>query len=159
MLDLLLRDVLVHTVDDARPTASAVGVLGGRVVGLDEEVVDLPARSVVDGDGAVVVPGFGDAHNHMAWFGQSLGEVDLSAAGDLAALEDAVAADPARLPADPWDVASGSATPPPRTPQRRSTSLLPTLMWPERCLSHPGRPPPARSSRERSGWAPMTVSS
>ena len=107
MLDLLLRDMRVITVDDARPTASAVGVLGGRVVGLDEEVVDLPARSVVDGDGAVVVPGFGDAHNHMAWFGQSLGEIDLSAAGTLGAVEEAVTRGSADLPADAWVVGSG----------------------------------------------------
>ncbi|MGY1706258.1 amidohydrolase [Geodermatophilus sp. SYSU D00697] len=107
MLDLLLRDVHVVTVDDARPTASAIGVLGGRIVGLDEEVESLPARAVVDGEGAVVVPGFGDAHNHMAWFGQSLGEVDLSAAGTLAALEEAVARDAAALPRDTWVVGSG----------------------------------------------------
>jgi predicted amidohydrolase YtcJ len=107
VLDLLLRDVLVHTVDDARPTASAVGVLGGRVVGLDDEVVDLPARSVVDGAGAVVVPGFGDAHNHMAWFGQSLGEIDLSGAASLAAVGEAVARDSAGLPGDAWVVGSG----------------------------------------------------
>ena len=98
MLDMLLRDVRVHTVDDARPTASAIGVLGGRVVGLDEEVVDLPARTVVEGQGAVVVPGFGDAHNHMAWFGQSLGEIDLSVTSSLAGVEDAVAGTPSASP-------------------------------------------------------------
>jgi predicted amidohydrolase YtcJ len=107
VLDLLLRDVRVITVDDARPTASAVGVLGGRIVGLDEDVQDLPARAVVAGDGAVVVPGFGDAHNHMAWFGQSLGEIDLSAADSLAAVEAAVARDAAQLAPDAWVVGSG----------------------------------------------------
>ena len=59
MLDLLLRDVDVRTVDDDRPRATAVGVLGGRIVGLDEDVTGLPARTVVDGQGAVVVPGLG----------------------------------------------------------------------------------------------------
>ncbi|MGY1640531.1 amidohydrolase [Geodermatophilus sp. SYSU D00703] len=107
MLDLLLRDVRVITVDDDRPTAAAVGVLGGRIVGLDEEVEGLPARAVVEGDGAVVVPGFGDAHNHMAWFGQSLGEIDLSGARTLAAIEEAVTRDAAHLPADGWVVGSG----------------------------------------------------
>jgi predicted amidohydrolase YtcJ len=107
VLDLLLRDVRVITVDDARPTASAVGVLGGRIVGLDEDVEGLPARTVVDGDGAVVVPGFGDAHNHMAWFGQSLGEIDLSAAATLAAIEEAVAGGSAHLSPDAWVVGSG----------------------------------------------------
>jgi predicted amidohydrolase YtcJ len=104
VLDLLLRDARMITVDDAHPTASAVGVLGGRIVGLDEDVAGLPARSVVEVDGAVVVPGFGDAHNHMAWFGQSLGEIDLSAAETLAAVEEAVARDAADRPGDAWVV-------------------------------------------------------
>lgn len=107
MLDLLLRDVRVITIDDERPTASAIGVLGGRIVGLDEEVEGLPVRTVVEGDGAVVVPGFGDAHNHMAWFGQSLGEIDLSAAATLAAIEESVAGDAVHLAADDWVVGSG----------------------------------------------------
>jgi predicted amidohydrolase YtcJ len=107
VLDLLLRDVRVITVDDDRPTASAVGVLGGRVVGLDDEVAGLPARAVVEGDGAVVVPGFGDAHNHMAWFGQSLGEIDLSGATTLAAVEEAVTRGAVHLPDDAWVVGSG----------------------------------------------------
>lgn len=107
MLDLLLRDVRVVTVDDARPTASAVGVLGGRIVGLDEEVADLPARTTVDGDGAVVVPGFGDAHNHMVWFGQSLGEVDLSGATTLDEVAAAVARSAEGTADGGWVVGSG----------------------------------------------------
>ncbi len=107
MLDLLLRDVDVRTVDDDRPRATAVGVLGGRIVGLDEDVTGLPARTVVDGQGAVVVPGLGDAHNHMAWFGQSLGEIDLSGATTLDQVGDAVQRDAGRLTADAWVVGSG----------------------------------------------------
>ncbi|MFF3285857.1 amidohydrolase [Streptomyces sp. NPDC003023] len=107
MLDLKLRNALIRTVDDHHPRARTLGVLAGRIVGLDETVENLPARTVLDCGGAVVVPGFGDAHNHMAWFGQSLGELDLSAATTLSQVYDAVARRAAGLPADAWIVGSG----------------------------------------------------
>src|SRR5687767_15274455 len=49
-------------------------ILNGLIVGFDDDVSGLPARRTIDADQAVVVPGFGDSHNHMAWFGQSLQE-------------------------------------------------------------------------------------
>ncbi|GAA2482887.1 amidohydrolase [Streptomyces thermolineatus] len=107
MLDLKLRNARIRTVDDDRPHARTLGVLHGRVVGLDEDVEDLPSRTVLDCRGAVVVPGFGDAHNHMAWFGQSLGELDLEPAATVEEVYDAVARRAAALPADAWIVGSG----------------------------------------------------
>jgi predicted amidohydrolase YtcJ len=107
VLELKLTNARIRTVDDLRPTARTLGVLGGRVVGLDEDVEHLPARTTLDCRGAVVVPGFADAHNHMAWFGQSLDELDLSGAATLDALHDAVAARAAALPADAWVVGAG----------------------------------------------------
>ncbi|MEU7484674.1 amidohydrolase [Streptomyces sp. NPDC042319] len=107
MLDLKLTHARIRTVDDDRPTAHTLGVLAGRVVGLDEDIADLPARTTLDCRGATVVPGFADAHNHMAWYGQSLDELDLSAAATLDALYDAVAARAAALPADAWVIGAG----------------------------------------------------
>ncbi|MTE19857.1 amidohydrolase family protein [Streptomyces sp. TRM43335] len=107
MLDLKLTGARVRTVDDAHPRAHTLGVLHGRIVGLDDTVADLPARTTVDCHGATVVPGFGDAHNHMAWFGQSLAELDLSDADTPDAVHDAVARRAATLPADAWIVGSG----------------------------------------------------
>ncbi|MEU6113120.1 amidohydrolase [Streptomyces sp. NPDC047117] len=107
MLDLKLTHARIRTVDDDRPTAHTLGVLAGRVVGLDEDIADLPARTTLDCRGATVVPGFADAHNHMAWYGQSLDELDLSAAATLHALYDAVAARAATLPADAWVIGAG----------------------------------------------------
>ncbi|HWO68899.1 MAG TPA: amidohydrolase family protein, partial [Umezawaea sp.] len=69
--DLLLTNAEVVTLDG--PDARSVAILGDRIVALE----DVPAREVVDLGGAVVVPGFHDAHNHMAWFGLTLSEVDL----------------------------------------------------------------------------------
>ncbi|HET6636846.1 MAG TPA: amidohydrolase [Streptomyces sp.] len=107
MLDLKLTNARIRTVDADRPLARTLGVLAGRIVGLDEDVAGLPARTTLDCRGAAVVPGFADAHNHMAWFGQSLDEVDLSGAGTLDALCDAVAERAAALPADAWVVGAG----------------------------------------------------
>ncbi|GDY28988.1 amidohydrolase [Gandjariella thermophila] len=107
MLDLLLRDARVLTMADDRPTAHAVGVLHGRIVGVDEEIDGLPARAVVDCDGATLTPGFADAHNHMAWFGLSLAELDLTRLSAMSELYDAVAERAAGLPADAWVVGAG----------------------------------------------------
>ncbi|MHB9757148.1 amidohydrolase [Streptomyces sp. BYX5S] len=107
MIDLKLTNARIRTVDDRRPTAHTLGVLNGRIVGLDDDVAHLPARTTLDCHGATVVPGFADAHNHMAWFGQSLGELDLSGAATLDALYDAVADRAAALPADAWVVGAG----------------------------------------------------
>ncbi|WP_396345753.1 amidohydrolase [Haloechinothrix sp. LS1_15] len=82
----------------------AVAVHHGRVIALGEQAKELPARRVVDLDGATVVPGFHDAHNHMAWYGMGLDELDVSAAacGSLEELYDAVAHRAARQPAGSW---------------------------------------------------------
>ncbi|WP_017589917.1 amidohydrolase [Nocardiopsis ganjiahuensis] len=107
MLDLKLTRARVRTLDDARPRATTVGIVNGRILGLDDDVADLPARTVVDCQGAAVVPGFSDAHNHMAWFGQSLSELPLQDAATLDGLYDAVAAKARDLPEDAWIVGSG----------------------------------------------------
>lgn len=46
MLDLELRNARVRTVDDRHPRAS--DIFAGRILGLDDMVEDLPARTTVD---------------------------------------------------------------------------------------------------------------
>ncbi len=98
--DLLLTNATVVTLDG--PDARAVAILGDRVVALE----DVPAREVVDLGGAVVVPGFHDAHNHMAWFGLTLSEVDLRVA-DLNELYRAVEEKARSVPPGEWVVGAG----------------------------------------------------
>ncbi|WP_220451131.1 amidohydrolase [Nocardioides dongkuii] len=102
--DLLLTGARVRTLEGPGrgDVASAVAVLNGRIVALEE----VPARRVVDLGGAVVTPGFHDAHNHMAWYGLSLAEVDLRVP-TLEALYDAVAARAAETPPGAWVVGAG----------------------------------------------------
>ena len=74
--DLILRGATVHTVDAARSTAQAVAIEAGRIaaVGDADELDGLrgPATRIVDLDGAMVLPGFQDAHCHLGSSGHAL---------------------------------------------------------------------------------------
>ncbi|MEU3272806.1 amidohydrolase [Saccharomonospora sp. NPDC006951] len=107
MLDLLLRNVRVLTMTGEPGFAHAVGVLGGRIVGVDDEVEGLSATTVFDGEGAVLAPGFSDVHNHMVWYGLSLAEIDLSGCRSHDEVYDAVARRASGLPSDAWVIGSG----------------------------------------------------
>src|SRR3954464_3536913 len=71
--DLILTNGHIYTVDNAHPEVTALAVRGGRVlfVGSDAEARALSGGStrVVDLHGAVVFPGFGDAHPHLPGLG------------------------------------------------------------------------------------------
>ena len=103
--DLLLTNAWVRTLDgpDHSYVARSVALWRDRVVAVDE---DVPAHRVVDLDGAVVAPGFHDAHQHLAWFGLSLAELDLRVPS-LDDLYDAVAERAATLGPDEWVVGAG----------------------------------------------------
>jgi len=107
MLDLLLINAQVITLDDDHPVATAIGIWRGRIVGVDSDVVELPARQVVDLAGATVVPGFHDVHNHMATFGRKLLEIDAGECSSLTALYDQIRDQAQRFPQQKWIVASG----------------------------------------------------
>ncbi|GAA2251118.1 amidohydrolase [Streptomyces amakusaensis] len=86
----------VVTMDPARPRARELGIWRGLIAGLDEEVSALPARRVLDLDGATVLPGFIDGHVHLMWAGlksRAPSVAPSNRAGDvLAVVSDAVAA-------------------------------------------------------------------
>ena len=86
--DLVLLSARVWTGDASRPEVQALAVRGGRIVaaGTDAEVRPYrgPKTAVIDGQGRRVVPGFIDAHTHMAMGGFNLLAVDLRFAKDEA---------------------------------------------------------------------------
>jgi predicted amidohydrolase YtcJ len=104
--DLLLVNANVLTMEPGRPTASAVAVAGGRIVGIYDGKPDVTARDVIDLRGLTLIPGFHDAHNHMIGFGLSLTEVDLRV-DSQDELYARVAAKAAVTPAGEWIVGSG----------------------------------------------------
>ncbi|MFB7171723.1 amidohydrolase [Streptomyces sp. NPDC056254] len=69
MLCTRLTNARFLTMDPDHPVARELGIWRGRIVGLDDAVAALPAREVVDLQGATVLPGFIDAHVHLPWTG------------------------------------------------------------------------------------------
>ena len=68
-LDLLLRNAHALTLDDAHPQAHTIGIWNGRILGLDDDVADLPAQQTIDLEGATVLPGFNEACQAFYWVG------------------------------------------------------------------------------------------
>lgn len=109
MLDTLFVNGRIRTLDEQRPEARSLGVIGGLVVGLDDELDGVRAHRVVDLDGAAVLPGFHDAHHHVSERGARLRHCDLSAdaVGSLDELYRALSRHAATLPDDAWVLAAG----------------------------------------------------
>lgn len=95
-VDLLVHNADIITMDDFYPRATSFAVLRGMVIAVDE-TFGLNAKHILDAQGATIVPGLGDSHNHMAWYGLGLSEIDLSEVRDLGQLYALVAARAAEL--------------------------------------------------------------
>lgn len=93
--DLVFLNGTVITIDDARPAAEAVVVVGNRIarVGSSEDVREEvgPGTRVVDLGGRALLPGFNDNHTHPISYGVGLGLIDARPAAipTLAGLQDA----------------------------------------------------------------------
>lgn len=94
MTSTLYRNGVVHAPSD--PFAEAILVDGGTVawIGSEDSAAGFAARAdeVVDLDGALVTPAFVDAHVHVLETALALDGLDLSAAGGVHSLADALAA-------------------------------------------------------------------
>ena len=92
--DLVIWGGPIHTADDARPTAQAVGVSGGRIAFVGERAAArrrVTARTqVVDLRGASLYPGFTDSHAHLSGIGEREVTLNLEGTASLAALVEAV---------------------------------------------------------------------
>ena len=99
---------------DPSPTparVSAIAVTNSTIVavGSDEELLKLkgPHTQVVDLAGAFVMPGFNDAHTHIADAGQQKLTVDLDNTASLAEMQERIAAYVAAAKPGQWIVGSG----------------------------------------------------
>ena len=110
MLDLIVRNARVLTVDRRRPRASSIGIWAGRIVGLDEQLEGSSSRVELDLDGAVVTPGFHDAHCHTTSFGLGLVSLDLQSRPGRRSILEAVAAHAAGLGSEEWVIGFGLET-------------------------------------------------
>jgi predicted amidohydrolase YtcJ len=104
--DLVLRGGAVYTVDAARSWASAVAVRGGRIVYVGTDSVPAsfigPRTEVADLAGAMVLPGFQDAHVHPVISGVDLAECPLADLPSAAAVLDSIRACARARPGQPW---------------------------------------------------------
>ncbi|MGO1544485.1 MAG: amidohydrolase [Gulosibacter sp.] len=82
-IDLIVEAKRILTLDAERPTASRMGVLGGKIVGFDEELDAVTSTNRESFPDQVLVPGFIDAHCHTTWWGLGLTAVQLDQARGL----------------------------------------------------------------------------
>ncbi|MFI0370592.1 amidohydrolase [Actinomadura sp. 1N219] len=115
--ELILTGGVVHTLDPARPAATALAAGGGRIlaVGGDDEIAAWrgPGTRVVALRGRTVIPGINDAHLHLAMWAISRPpyQADLRPLTSLAQVGDAVAAQARRTPPGRWAVGRGWTLP------------------------------------------------
>jgi len=104
--DLIILNASIHTMDDARPTADAMAVLGNRIVtlGASPEICLLasPKTRIIDAAGKLVLPGFNDAHVHFLMGGFSLARVDLRDAASPEEMARRLKDYAAKLPKGRW---------------------------------------------------------
>ena len=105
---LILHNGNLHTIDAANPHAEAVAIAGGRflAVGSNRDVLGLATARTrkIDLGGKTVVPGFIDAHTHVAYAGlRHLRQVDCDLRS-IAEIQAAVRRRAASLPKGQWVV-------------------------------------------------------
>jgi hypothetical protein len=104
--DLVILNASIRTMDDARPTAEAVAVVGNLIgaIGSTAEIRALagPGTRVMDAAGKTILPGFNDAHVHFLMGGFSLANVDLRDASSPEELARRVGEYAKKLPKGRW---------------------------------------------------------
>jgi predicted amidohydrolase YtcJ len=83
MMDKIFYNGYINTLDDDDCVYEAVGVTNGRIsaLGINSALKRLisPKTEIIDLQGAVMFPGFMEAHNHLSIFAYLLDGIDLSA--------------------------------------------------------------------------------
>lgn len=104
--DFVLHNAVIATMADATPAATWLASHQGRILAVGSG--DTPAGTrELDAKGALVTPGFNDAHCHTMWFGLSLAEVQCKDFGTLDALYDGLAERAQTLEPGGWVLATG----------------------------------------------------
>lgn len=108
--DTIVRNAKIYTVDDSRPWAEALAVGDGRITFVGDEsdiekYIEDDTR-IIDAEGQLLLPGFVDSHNHVA-YGTDTQGVNLSEAEDLTAFRKMLSAYADANPDLEWIIADG----------------------------------------------------
>ena len=106
-MDLIIHNANVITMDPACPKADSIAIKSGRIVdvGVNIKTHGSGKSQVIDCKGKAVIPGFIDAHCHLAAYAEKLMSLDLSpqaGINSLARLKDAVRKFSAERPEGAW---------------------------------------------------------
>ena len=109
--DVALINGDIYTVDSAHPRAQAIAIRGEKIetVGTNEEIRALagPKTRVIDLHGRFVMPGFNDAHTHLASAGMKKLNVDIEDAKSLADFQNRIRAALKNYKSGEWLTGSG----------------------------------------------------
>jgi predicted amidohydrolase YtcJ len=104
--ELVVVNANIHTMAAAKPKASSLAVVAGRIVAVgsdaDTRSFVAPTTRVVDAKGKLIVPGFNDAHVHFLETGQQLSSVDLRSAKTPEEFVQRIREFAAKLPKGRW---------------------------------------------------------
>jgi predicted amidohydrolase YtcJ len=110
-VDLIVHNAAVYTADGDGTMAEAVAIRGNQIlrVGGEREILRLrrPQTTVIDAQGAAVLPGFNDAHVHFIAGGLNLDKVDLLGALTIDEVQGRITAWSGTNPDSPWVVGRG----------------------------------------------------
>lgn len=123
--DLIVRNGRLFTWSEDIPEASALAIAEGRLlaVGAPAEALGFagPETRIIDLEGRVLLPGFTDAHAHLATTGSRRDHLELGSAGSLSELQSLVRDAARKKPSGSWLLGRGwdeSRWDPPRYPTR-----------------------------------------
>jgi len=108
--EMVIRNAKIYTVDESQPWADAAALSEGRIVfvGSEDQVNQYikDGTRVIDAKGQLVLPGFVDSHNHVA-YGTDTPGVNLSEAKDIAAFRTMLSNYADANPELEWIIADG----------------------------------------------------
>ena len=143
MADLIYHNGRVHGMTDDRQVTGAIAIRAGRILatGSFGALARFQRKDtrLVDLNGATVLPGFHDAHVHLAGYGMSLGRLELSDAGSVPEALELIRAAP------PGDWLQGQGFSVTRWGAENLTAAALDAIWPD-------RPVALRSQDHHSAW-------
>ena len=106
--DLIIKNARIYTMDEAKPWASILVIKDQRILAVgDEALLEGFMGPTRDLNGAMVLPGFHDAHTHLAYGGRQLMQCDLHGIDTIVAIQEKLSACDASLEPEDWLLGGG----------------------------------------------------